>query len=73
MGSQNLPQPEVKKSKVEKPNLELPSYLRKSKNNISEVLGSELLTKYKMKFIDLRIAIDQDIKYGYLNKVKMPY
>jgi hypothetical protein len=69
LGSQNLPQPEVKKSKVE--NLELPSYLRKSKNNISEVLGSELLTKYKMKFIDLRIAIDQDIKYGYLNKVKI--
>ena len=54
------------------------SYLRKSKMDpfgqyvISEELGMELLKKYKLKFIDLRVGMEKDMNYTYLNKVWTP-
>lgn len=43
------------------------------KNNagagLSNRLADELIKKYKMKHIDLRIGMELDANYGYLNKV----
>lgn len=63
-----------KKIKKENSNLQLPSYLRKMKNNagagLSNRLADELIKKYKMKHIDLRIGMELDANYGYLNKTQ---